>query len=156
MCKIQENSHDLRVTMIRLSSSCARSDVKLSMAVHEPSRMRAQLISHPFFFARRVARASASKTDSCGPSVEGEVVVFRSQTVDLRLGVVVGAMCTHRFVLPATLQVGCREDTVQVDSSAEPTQVLEEDVLAVLPPGSKISQIETALEEARQRLCERS
>jgi hypothetical protein len=117
--------------------------------------MQVQLISRPFFFARRVARASASKTCSCGP-VEGEVVVFRSQSVDLRLGVVVGAMCTHRFVLPATLQVGGREDTVQVDSSAEPMQVLDEDVLSVLPPGSKSSQIETALEEAIQRQCERS
>jgi hypothetical protein len=123
--------------------------------------MQVQLISRPFFPARRVARASASKTLRCGPvdskdPSEGEVVVFRSQSVDLRLGVVVGAMCTHRFVLPATLQVGGREDTVQVDSSAEPMQVLQEDVLSVLPPGSKSSEIETALEEARQRQCERS
>lgn len=64
----------------------------------------------------------------------------------VQLGVVVGAMCTHRFVVPASL------DGRAEDSAAEATQVLEEDVLCVVPAehAGDPTAVQHALQTARQ------
>jgi hypothetical protein len=46
----------------------------------------------------------------------------------VRLGKVVGSMCTHRYVVPLTGVDGCEEEEGGV------VQVGEDDVLAVIPP----------------------
>lgn len=92
------------------------------------------------------ARASAAELCDAGGASEGDAVFVACHRGSLRLGVVVGAMCTFRYVQPAELctttghiQPLAEEETLQVSSS---------DILAVVSRTANAAALRGAHEAA--------
>jgi hypothetical protein len=85
-------------------------------------------------------------------SEDGDVLFYREEGGSLAAGLVVGSLCTHRFVVRLTLSEE-GELGVEPPDAEEAMQVCEGQVLAVLPASSRqdASASQLALASARAR-----
>ena len=97
---------------------------------------------------RRGLKARASATELCdaGGASEGDAVFVACDRGSLRLGIVVGSMCTFRYV--QTAEVCTTTGHIQPLEEEETLQVSSSDVLAVVSKTADAAALRDARETA--------